>query len=132
MSQTESPDAMLGEKLERFAMLRDTIQGLETERAELGAEIKAVMLQGARVECELYRARLQTSHKVTYPVDRFREVYGDAATLEVLQVMNKRVRELVEAGDLDGQHLEATLPGGRASRAVLGSEDKVSAGLGLS
>lgn len=100
-------DIELAAKLERFAMLRDTIQGLEIEKAELGAEIKAALVQGARAECELYRARLQTSRKVTYPVDRFREVYGDAATLEVSQIVNKRVRELVEAGDLDGQHLAA-------------------------
>lgn len=107
MSETEVAHAPLREKLERFAMLRDTIQGLEVERAELGTEIKAAMRQGEQVECELYRARLQTSRKVTYPVDRFREVYGDAATLEVAQIVNKRVRELVEAGDFDGQHLEA-------------------------
>ena len=70
------------------------------------------------------------SQNVTYPVDRFREVYGDAATLEVSQVVNKRVRELVEAGDLDGQHLEATLPSGRASRAVSAGKDAMGAELG--
>ena len=62
------------ERLERFAMLRETISGLEAEKEELGAEIKAAMLEGARPETDLHRASLQSTRKVTSPVDRFREV----------------------------------------------------------
>lgn len=96
----------LAEKLERYAMLRDTIEGLQAEKDELGVEIKGAMLAGALPECELYRARLQTTRTPMYPVDRFREVYGDAATFEAARIDNKRVKELVKAGDLDGAPLE--------------------------
>lgn len=96
----------LDEKLERYAMLRDTIEGLQAEKDALGVEIKGAMLSGARPECELYRARLQTTRTPTYPVDRFREVYGDAATFEAARIDNRRVKELVKAGDLDGAPLE--------------------------
>lgn len=73
----------LDEKLERFAVLRDTMEGLRAEKDALGEEIKAAMLRGAKPECELYRASLRTTRTPVYPVDRFREVYGDAATFEV-------------------------------------------------
>lgn len=96
----------LDEKLEHYSVLRDTIEGLQAEKDALGAEIKAAMLAGARPECELYRARLQTTRTPTYPVDRFREVYGDAATFEAAKIDNRRVKELVGAGDLDGAPLE--------------------------
>ncbi|GAA5504223.1 hypothetical protein Dxin01_03992 [Deinococcus xinjiangensis] len=95
----------LDEKLERFAVLRDTMEGLRAEKDALGEEIKAAMLRGAKPECELYRASLRTTRTPVYPVDRFREVYGDAATFEVAKIDNKRVKELVEAGDLDGDGL---------------------------
>lgn len=96
----------LDEKLERYALLRDTIEGLQAEKDALGVEIKGAMLSGAQPECELYRARLQTTRTPTYPVDRFREVYGDAVTFEAARIDNRRVKELVKAGDLDGAPLE--------------------------
>lgn len=51
----------LDERLERYAVLKATIEGLEAEKDALGVEIKGAMLSGARPECELYRARLQTT-----------------------------------------------------------------------
>lgn len=109
MPKPEFPDhadLSLDEKLERFAMLRDTIAGLELEKSVLGGDIKAAMLAGRKPETDLYRARLQTTRKVSYPVDRFREIYGDAATFEVATIDSKKVKALVEAGDLDGAELE--------------------------
>lgn len=97
----------LDEKLERFAVLRDTIEGLRAEKDALGEEIKAAMLKGAKPECDLYRADLRTTRTPLYPVDRFREVYGDAATFEAAQIDNKKVKELVKSGDLDGTPLES-------------------------
>lgn len=96
----------LDEKLERFAVLRDTMEGLRAEKDALGEEIKAEMLKGARPECELYRATLRTQRTPLYPVDRFRAVYGDAATFEVAKIDNTRVKELVKAGDLDDAALK--------------------------
>lgn len=48
------------DNLERYAVLRDTIEGLDAEKDALGEEIKAEMLKGARPECDLYRASLGT------------------------------------------------------------------------
>lgn len=96
----------LDEKLERFAMLRDTITGLEAEKSALGDDIKAAMIGGSAPETDLYRARLQTTRKITYPVDRFRDLYGDAAAFEVAAIDPKKVKVLVDAGDLDAEGLE--------------------------
>lgn len=96
----------LDEKLERFAVLRDTMEGLRAEKDALAEEIKAEMLKGAKPECELYWADLRTQRTPVYPVERFREVYGDAATFEVAKIDNVRVKELVKAGDLDGAALK--------------------------
>ena len=74
-----APDLTLHEKLERFAMLQGTITGLEADRSAFGDDIKAAMLQGRTSETDRYCARLQTTRKVTSPVDQFRDLYGDAA-----------------------------------------------------
>jgi hypothetical protein len=95
----------LEELLERYAMLRDTIQGLETEREALGAQLKAALAGGERAETELYRAVLKVSRRVEYPLDRFREVFGDAAALEVATVDRKKAETLAGAGDLDAERL---------------------------
>lgn len=97
------PNQELNELLDRYATLRDTIQGLEAERDELGKELKAALEQGETLECSLYRAELRRSRSTEYPVDRFRDVFGDAATLEVAQIDRKKVESLVKAGELDGQ-----------------------------
>lgn len=96
------PNQELNELLDRYATLRDTIQGLEAEREELAKELKAAMEQGETPECSLYRAELRRSRSTEYPVDRFRDVFGDAATLEVAQIDRKKVDSLVKAGELDG------------------------------
>lgn len=93
------------ELLERYAMLRDTIQGLETEREALGTQLKAALAAGERAETDLYRAVLKVSRRVEYPLDRFREVFGDAAALEVATVDRKKADALAGAGDLDGERL---------------------------
>ena len=95
----ESPD--LNELLDRYAVLRDTVQGLEAEREELGTVIKAALLAGQRAETDIYRATLKRSRRLEYPVQRFREVFGDAATLEVASVDKKKAEALANAGDLD-------------------------------
>ena len=99
--QTET----LAELLDRYATLRDTIQGLETEKEELGAQIKEALLRGERAETELYRAHLRVSRRLEYPLERFREVFGDAAALEVAVVDRRRAEALARAGDLDGARL---------------------------
>ena len=99
----ESPD--LNELFDRYTTLRDTIQGLEAEREELGAVIKAALLAGQSAETDLYRAVLKRSRRLEYPVSRFREVFGDAATLEVASIDKKRAEALAKAGDLDGDAL---------------------------
>jgi hypothetical protein len=99
----ESPD--LNELLDRYAVLRDTVQGLEAEREELGTVIKAALLAGQRAETDIYRATLKRSRRLEYPVQRFREVFGDAATLEVASVDKKKAEALAKAGDLDGDAL---------------------------
>ena len=95
----ESPN--LNELFDRYATLRDTIQGLEGEREELGAVIKAALLAGQSAETDLYRAALKRSRRLEYPVSRFREVFGDAATLEVASIDKKKAEALAKAGDLD-------------------------------
>lgn len=109
MPKTTFPDhadLTLDEKLERFAMLRDTISGLEEEKAALSNDIKAAMLDGHQPEPELYRARLQTTRKVSYPLDQFRDLYGDAAAFEVAVIDSKKVKALIDAGDLAAEDLE--------------------------
>ena len=93
------------ELLERYATLRDTIQGLEAEREALGAQLKAALASGEHAETDLYRAVLKVSRRVEYPLERFREVFGDAATLEVASVDRRKAEALAGAGDLDGGRL---------------------------
>lgn len=99
------PQPTLPELLERYAMLRDTIQGLEAEKEELGKAIKAALDAGEQAETDLYRAVLKVSRRVEYPLERFRETFGDAATLEVATIDRKKAEALAQAGDLDGGQL---------------------------
>ncbi|MCD0157632.1 MULTISPECIES: hypothetical protein [unclassified Deinococcus] len=102
----DSPETLtLSELLERYATLRDTILGLEAERDELGARVKAALLDGGQAETDLYRATLKVSRRVEYPLDRFREVFGDAAALEVATIDRRRAEALAKSGDLDGERL---------------------------
>lgn len=97
----------LEELLERYATLRDTLLGLELERDDLAAQIKAALASGARAETELYRADLKVSRRVEYPMDRFRDVFGDAAALEAATIDRKKAEALAKAGDLDPERLRA-------------------------
>ncbi|EYB68676.1 hypothetical protein DEIPH_ctg018orf0073 [Deinococcus phoenicis] len=96
---------LLEELLERYATLRDTLQGLELERDELAAQIKAALTAGEQAETDLYRADLKVSRRVEYPLDRFRDVFGDAAALEVATIDRKKAEALAKSGDLDGERL---------------------------
>lgn len=100
------PKATIEDMLERYATLRDTIQSLKAEQDELGAVIKAALAQGERAETDIYRAELRRSVRVEYPIDRFREVFGDAAALEVASIDRRRAEALAKAGDLDGKQLK--------------------------
>ena len=102
---TEPPD--LHELFDRYTVLRDTIQGLEAEREELGAVIKAALLDGQSAETDIYRAALKRSRRLEYPISRFREVFGDVATLEVASIDKKKAEALAKAGDLDPEQLQA-------------------------
>ncbi|GAA4014110.1 hypothetical protein GCM10022631_27290 [Deinococcus rubellus] len=95
----------LGELLERYATLRDTLLGLEAEKIELGEVIKAALLRGERAETDLYRSSIKVQRRLEYPLERFREVFGDAATLEVASIDKKKAEALARAGDLDGEKL---------------------------
>lgn len=100
----ETPPS-LAELLERYATLRDTLLGLEAEKEELGKHIKAALEGGEHAETELYRAVLKVQRRVEYPIEHFREVFGDAAALEVAVVDKRRAEALAKAGDLDGERL---------------------------
>ena len=103
---TDGPDDLtLDELLERYATLRDTLLGLEAERDELAARIKAALASGERAETDLYRAELKVSRRVEYQLDRFRDVFGDAAALEAATIDRKRAEALAKAGDLDPERL---------------------------
>ena len=103
-----SPDApTLAELLDRYATLRDTLLGLEAERDALAAQIKAALQAGEQAETELYRATLKVQRRVEYPLDRFREVFGDAATLEAASIDKRKAEALARAGDLDAERLQA-------------------------
>jgi hypothetical protein len=99
----------LVEALERYATLRDTIQGLEVERDALASQLKEALTAdpALRLQTDLYRADVRKSMVTTYPTERFREVFGDAATLEVSVVDKKKADALVKAGELDGAALNA-------------------------
>lgn len=99
------PAPTLADLLERYATLRDTLQGLELERDDLAAQIKAALASGERAETELYRADLKVSRRIEYPLDRFRDVFGDAAALEVATVDRRKAEALAQSGDLDGERL---------------------------
>ncbi|PTA68749.1 hypothetical protein [Deinococcus arcticus] len=98
-------DLSLADLLERYATLRDTLLGLEAERDELGARIKAALQGGQQAETELYRAALKVSRRVEYPMDRFRDTFGDAAALEAATIDRKKAEALASAGDLDPEQL---------------------------
>ncbi|MVN88421.1 hypothetical protein GO986_16885 [Deinococcus sp. HMF7620] len=95
----------ISELLERYATLRDTLLGLEAEREALGAQLKAALNAGAHAETDLYRAALKVTRRVEYPLDRFREVFGDAAALEVATIDRKKADALAGAGDLNADQL---------------------------
>jgi hypothetical protein len=99
----------LVEALERYATLRDTIQGLEVERDALATQLKEALTADPtlRLQTDLYRADVRKSMATTYPLERFREVFGDAATLEVSVVDKKKADARVKAGELDGAALNA-------------------------
>ncbi len=99
----------LVEALERYATLRDTIQDLEVERDALAVQLKEALTAdpALRLQTGLYRADVRKSMATTYPLERFREVFGDAATLEVSVVDKKKADALVKAGELDGATLNA-------------------------
>ena len=100
------PDAAeLPELFDRYSVLRDTIQGLEAEREALGVVIKAALLAGGQAENDVYRAVLKRSKRVEYPLERFREVFGDVAALEVATVDKKKAEALAKSGDLDADQL---------------------------
>ncbi|MDB5044814.1 MAG: hypothetical protein JWQ08_864 [Deinococcus sp.] len=105
LDPTQEPT--LAELLERYAMLRDTMLGLEAEKETLGLQIKAALQTGKQAETELYRATLKVSRRVDYPVERFREVFGDAAALEVATIDRKKADALAQAGDLDQDALRS-------------------------
>ncbi len=104
MTNPETPPT-LSELLERYALLRDTLLGLEAEKEELGKQVKAALEAGEEAETDLYRAVLKVTRRVEYPLERFREVFGDAATLEVATIDKKKAEALAQAGDLDGERL---------------------------
>lgn len=93
--------------LDRYATLRDTLLGLEAEKEVLAKELKAALQAGATPHSALYRAELRVSQTTEYPVDRFRQVFGDAAALEVASIDRKKADILAKAGDLDPQALAA-------------------------
>lgn len=103
LDPTQEPT--LAELLERYAMLRDTMLGLEAEKEALGAQIKAALQTGEQAETDLYRATLKVSRRVEYPLERFREVFGDAAALEAATIDRKKAEALAQAGDLDKETL---------------------------
>ncbi|MFC6618356.1 hypothetical protein [Deinococcus radiophilus] len=101
-----APEQMtLEQLLERYATLRDTVQSLETEKEDLAGRIKAALAAGERAETDLYRAELKISRRVDYPLERFREVFGDAAALEAATIDRRKAEALARAGDLDGEAL---------------------------
>ncbi len=97
----------LAELLEQYATLRDTILGLEVVKEDLGVKIKAALMAGQHAETDLYRAVIKTSRRLEYPIDRFRETFGDAATLEAAIIDRKKVDALAKAGNLDAEQLKA-------------------------
>ncbi|WP_339097119.1 hypothetical protein ACINK0_07270 [Deinococcus sp. VB343] len=101
---TEPPES-LSDLLERYATLRDTLLGLEAEKEALAAQIKDALQRGERAETDLYRAQLKVTRRVEYPLERFREVFGDAAALEVATIDKRKAEALAKAGDLDGARL---------------------------
>ncbi len=105
--QQPGPQQELNDLFDRYATLRDTIQGLEAEREELGAVLKAALQAGQTAESDIYRAVLKRSKRVEYPIARFREVFGDAAALEVASIDKRRAEALARSGDLDMEQLQA-------------------------
>jgi hypothetical protein len=103
---TESrTEISLDDLLERYATLRDTLLGLELERDQLAAQIKAALASGEHAETDLYRADLKVSRRVEYPLDRFRDAFGDAAALEAATIDRKKAEALAKSGDLDAERL---------------------------
>ncbi len=99
--------AELDAALERYALLRDSKLSIEEEMDALCTTIKRGIADGHAPKSELYRAELRASRTVDYPLDRFREVFGDAATLEACCIDRKKADALAKAGDLDGEQLKA-------------------------
>lgn len=67
---------------------------------------------------------MQTTCPSTYPVARFREIYGDAATFETARIDNRRVNELIWAGDLDSASPEQIVVMSERRALYLESKDQ--------
>lgn len=107
LPEFETDTLSLDEVLERYATLRDTIISLTDEKERLGEVIKEALSRGEKPQSELYSAEIKVQRRMEYPIDRFREVFGDAAALEVANIDKKKADALAQAGDLDGEKLRA-------------------------
>ncbi len=114
----------LNDVLERYATLRDTILGLEDEKNKLGEVIKQALLRGEQAESDLYRASIKVQRRVEYPTQHFREVFGDAAALEVSTIDKKTAEALARAGDLDASKLRSIAKIKEVSALVLTPKDQ--------
>lgn len=91
----------LTEALSKYTTLRDTIQSLKHEQDELGKQIKEALAQGAEVETDIHVAKLRTSKRLSYPIEQFRETFGDLTALEVASIDRKKADALAKSGDLN-------------------------------
>lgn len=95
----------LTEALSKYTTLRDTIQSLKHEQDELGKQIKEALAKGTEIETDIHIAKLRTSKRLSYPIEQFRESFGDSVTLEVASIDRKKADALAKSGDLDSVDL---------------------------
>lgn len=93
--------------LHEHASICNAIADLEERRTQLAEILKTALGAGHRVRSGALRAELRASTTTEYPLDRFREVFGDAAALEVTVIDRKKAETLATGGDLDAARLQA-------------------------
>lgn len=108
------PDTALTNLFGCYATLRGITLSLEDEKDKIGKN-QTLALNDRRTEgTALYRTELRTHCTTEYPLDRLREVFVDAASLEVSTIDRKEDDAPAQANDLDAQVLQAlTLYGER-------------------
>ena len=96
---TLSPQA----RFERYQVLRASLAPIEKELDALAPLIRTDLQNGHTLHNETHRAELQASLTASIPVAAFVTQFGLAIALRVASIDNRKVKQLVDRGELSAE-----------------------------